>query len=79
MLEKRLKRNMEALMTEEMINGDDFDRLMKTCTDDIDRILAYGGKIGKQLDDLDILEKKYIREEEEIKGKNRKMVNKHQL
>lgn len=79
MLEKRLKRTMDALHTEDMIDGEEFDKLMDKALKDVEKVLDISAKLGKQLSDLDTLEKKYVKELEELKGKNQKTVNKHQL
>lgn len=78
MLQKRLEQTMNALYTAELI-GDEVDVLMEKAMKDIDKLLDYSAKLTKQLADLDTLENKYVKEVEEMIGKNKKLVNYHQL
>lgn len=79
LLEKRLKSTMNALYTSELIDDKDFDELMDKAMKDIDKVLDYSKRLTDQLASLDTLENKYVKEMEELSGKNKKEINKHQL
>lgn len=77
-LEKRLEKTMKALMEAELL-GDEVDALMDKAIKDVEKILECAAKLTKQLADLDILEKKYVKEMEEMKGKAQQEVNPQEL
>lgn len=77
-LEKRLEKTMAALMEADLI-GDEVDLLMDKAIKDVEKILDCAGKLTKQLGDLDILERKYVKEMEEMKGKAQSEINPQEL
>lgn len=76
-LEKRLKNTMDSLLTADLI-GDEIDTLMDKALKDADKIQDVSAKLTVQLANLDTLEKKYVKEVEELKGRNQKEVNYHE-
>lgn len=85
LLEKRLKRTMSLLNEIELIgivedgHENEVDKLMDKAMGDIEKLMKYSKQITDQLLVLDSLEKKYVKEMEETKGKNKTEVNYHQL
>lgn len=78
-LEKRLKKRMDDVMLAEMLDDDELDKLIDKAKSDIDSLLKYSSSLTKQLDDLNTLENRYVKEIEEAKGKNKAEVNYHEV